>query len=258
VTGGVLAIGAAGALPSGTNLNISANSSVNVVNHGANPRIVLQLDGLSTASTGKLDISDNDVVVHNGDLTTINGQLKEGLNTGGAIWAGPGGIVSSTAATGNNVTGVGAIQNTDSHGNVLYGPGGDIATSFDGVSSLTTTDVLIKYTYVGDTDLNGVVNASDYAAIDNGFNMHLSGWANGDFNYDGVVNGDDYTLIDNAYNSQSSVALSGVSAGPAEMIASDTAQIAGVSTSAVPEPATLGMMGIGAAGLLLRRRRRSA
>ena len=264
VTGGVLSIGVAGALPSGTNLNIAANSSVNVVNHGGNPRIVLQLDGLSTATTGKLDISDNDVVVHNGNLTTINSQVQEGLNAGGPIWAGPGGIVSSTAAAGNLVTGVGAIQNSDSHGNVLYGPGGDVGTSFDGVTGLTTTDVLVKYTYFGDTDLNGVVNANDYLQIDNAFNYNaahpstpLTGWYNGDFNYDGKINGDDYTLMDNAYNSQSTVSLSSVSAGPAEMIASDTAQIDSVATPAVPEPA-LGMLGIGAAGLLLRRRRRTA
>jgi hypothetical protein len=64
-------------------------------------------------------------------------------------------------------------------------------------------------------------------------------------------------LIDNAFNSQGGVSLAGVSAGPAEMIASDTDQIAGASSSAVPEPATLGIIGIGAAGLMLRRRQRN-
>ena len=55
----------------------------------------------------------------------------------------------------------------------------------------------MKYTYFGDANLDGVVNASDYTLIDNGFNSQtsgplLTGWFNGDFNYDGVVNGDDY------------------------------------------------------------------
>ncbi len=84
------------------------------------------------------------------------------------------------------------------------------------------------------------------------------GWFNGDFNYDGKINGDDYSLIDNAFNTQGSVSLAGISAGPTEMIATNTSQIAGASVSAVPEPTTLGMLGIGAAGLLTRRRRRNA
>ena len=89
-------------------------------------------------------------------------------------------------------------------------------------------DVLIKYTFFGDADLSGVVDASDYTLIDNGFNSQsgpdpLSGWFNGDFNGDGQINGDDYSLIDNAYNTEqsaSSIAL------PANQIATNTAQIA--------------------------------
>ena len=74
---------------------------------------------------------------------------------------------------------------------------------------------------------------------------------NGDFNYDGAINGSDYTLIDNAFNSQGSVSFAGVSAGPAEMIATNTDQIA------EPEPGTLSLITIGAIGLLNRRRRRN-
>ena len=120
------------------------------------------------------------------------------------------------------------------------------------------TDVLMKYTYAGDADLSGTVTATDYMLIDNGFNSGgtLTGWRNGDFNYDGVINGDDYTLIDNAFNTQGTTSFAGISAGPAEMIASNTDQIAGASSSAVPEPTTLSVVGIGAASLLMRRRRR--
>ena len=82
--------------------------------------------------------------------------------------------------------------------------------------------------------------------IDNGFNSGgtKTGWHNGDFNYDGVINGDDYTLIDNAFNTQGSVSFAGVSAGPAEMIATNTDQIA------VPEPGTFSLIAIGAMGCL--------
>jgi hypothetical protein len=123
----------------------------------------------------------------------------------------------------------------------------------------------VKYTYYGDATLTGSVTAADYVQIDNAFNNNsnplntpLTGWYNGDFNYDGVINGDDYTLIDNAFNSQGQATFAGVSAGPAEMIANDSEQIASpaVAAPAVPEPCTFGLIGLGAAGLLARRRRR--
>jgi hypothetical protein len=110
--------------------------------------------------------------------------------------------------------------------------------------------VLVKYTYYGDANLDGAVDGSDYTLIDNGFTNHLSGWQNGDFNYDGVVDGSDYTLIDNAFNTQGA----SLGSNPAALIAGSTSQIAG-GTSAVPEPATLGLLGLGAIGLLGRRRR---
>jgi hypothetical protein len=74
-------------------------------------------------------------------------------------------------------------------------------STFDGLT-VTGTDVLMKFTYYGDANLDGKVDGSDYSKIDNGYLTHGTGWSNGDFNYDGVVNGSDYTLIDNAFNTQ--------------------------------------------------------
>jgi len=116
----------------------------------------------------------------------------------------------------------------------------------------------LQYTYYGDALLTGSVTAADYIQIDNGFNSQggphpLTGWYNGDFNYDGVINGDDYTLMDNAYNSQGNTSLASIPASPLKLVATETSQI---STS-VPEPTTLGIIGIGAAGLLMRRSRRT-
>jgi Carbohydrate esterase, sialic acid-specific acetylesterase/Dockerin type I domain len=102
---------------------------------------------------------------------------------------------------------------------------------------------------VGDANMDGVINAEDYTAIDNGFNMHLTGWSNGDFNGDGVINGDDYTLIDNAFNAEGAGGFAGVGT-PTEMVASDTAQV-----SVVPEPGGLVLVGMGAC-LFARWRRR--
>ena len=64
-----------------------------------------------------------------------------------------------------------------------------------------------------------------------------------------MIDGSDYTLIDNAYNTQGAQ-ISAEIATPTDLIAG------GSVGSSVPEPATLGLLGIGAAGLLGRRRRR--
>jgi hypothetical protein len=210
-------------------LTLQGTAAATIGSHTGSSPNVLQLDSISLDPTSKLDVANNAMIIHGGSLSQITNDLAAGFSSG--HWNGSTGIVSSTAATGgkSNV-GVGVAEN--------------VGTSFEG-QTVSSTDVLVKYTYYGDTNLDGKVTAADYTAIDNGFNMTLTGWQNGDFNYDGKINGDDYTLMDNAFNTQGSVVIAGASAGPTEQIAS----------AAVPEPATLSLIGIGSAGLLLRRRR---
>jgi autotransporter-associated beta strand protein len=212
---------------------------------------VLQL-GLSSA----LNINGNMIIQSNPSLQTITQEVAEGYN--GGNWNGSSKsaglpITSSSAASDStHLHALGVIQNDTTGG---AGGGTQMYSTFEGYSSLNDSDVLIKYTYYGDTDLNGQVDGSDYARIDNGYLNGLSGWFNGDFNYDNVVDGSDYTLMDNAYNTQGAQ-ISSIIASP-DAVATD--QIAGATigaTSAVPEPASLGLLGIGAVGLLGRRRRR--
>ena len=262
VSGGTLFLGKATAFPAGTPLLIGTGAKVVAENLGtAYASTVSSLN----ISGGTIDLNNNDLVVQKSNNATVGGNLSAVttlLTTGynGGAWNGTSGILSSAAATNSShLTTLGVIVNDSKGvaggGSPLYGASGTIATTFGGATP-ALDDVLVKYTYYGDTNLDGKVDGSDYSAIDATFlsegfvnglpTTPVSGWQNGDFNYDGVVNGSDYTLIDNAFNTQSAALTS--------EIATATDQIAGSgATSAVPEPATLGLLGIGVLGLLGRR-----
>jgi autotransporter-associated beta strand protein len=185
-------------------ITIGSTGSIAVANsatHGSRTVMVVGLL-IFSAGTGKLDLAGNDMMIHNGNLAQITGEIGRGYNL--AHWNGAGGISSSAAAVSTN-TGLGVELNS-ANGSQLF-------ATFDGQTA-TATDVLVKYTYYGDADLSGTVNSIDYGLIDNGLNMSLAGWRNGDFNYDGRINGDDYTLIDNAFNTQGAVSLAVVAAVP--------------------------------------------
>ena len=160
----------------------------------------LYIAGSTNAWQGSLDLTSNDLVVHNGNVAQLTNQLASGYGTAATYWKGQG--ISSSAAAGDPsyLTALGVELNTGLTGQALFGSGAPLGM-FD-KQNTSASDVLIKYTYYGDANLDGKVDGSDYADIDNGFTGHLTGWANGDFNYDGVVDGSDYTLIDNAFNMQ--------------------------------------------------------
>jgi prepilin-type processing-associated H-X9-DG protein len=246
VSGGTLELAVAGALPWGDALTIAAGAQV-VMDANTGLLIVnsLNLDPASTGSAvGKLDLTDNGLIVHNGNVTSITAAVKAGADN--LTWNGSTGITTATAAGDtHHLTALGVVQNENAAGRPIY------TSNFDGAMglSLTTTDVLVMYTYYGDANLDGRVDGSDYSLIDNGYLDHLTGWQNGDFNYDGIINGSDYTLIDNAFNQQGAELSAGI-AGPEATV---TAQLA----VPVPEPTGVGVMAVSLISMLGRRRRRS-
>jgi autotransporter-associated beta strand protein len=243
VNGGTLALGAIGALPSGNNLTVDGGASLVETNLGTTTSMYVG----KLVDDGKIDLANNGLVVHSGTLAAVTALVAGGYNNGG--WNGSTGIVSSAASSDTTyLTAVGVIVNDNGSGTALYGSGGTLNSTFNGITPVDG-DILVKYTYYGDTNLDGAVDGSDYTNIDNGFHNQLTGWINGDFNYDGVVDGSDYTLIDNAYNMQGP----SLGSNPASLIASNTAQIAGAS--AVPEPTAMSLISAAATGLLTRRRR---
>lgn len=149
-----------------------------------------------------LDLADNDLKIANASYATVTAQIVAARNAGS--WSGEG--ITSTTARNNAVrnTTLGTLK-----GSEFLAMNGAGAT-FDGFA-VGTPDILVKYTYNGDTDFNGHVDFDDYARTDSGFNNHSSGWMNGDFDYNGVVDFDDYALIDLAFDTQQPQGLRGMS-----------------------------------------------
>ena len=238
VNAGTLIVNAVGALPTNTKLTIAANAAM-TVDRGSGSRILLQLNQLTIGGvmgnwTGRLDLKNNDLIVHGGIYANILNQVTQGYTSGSG--ASSKGILSSTAA-GDLLHTLGVVTNS--------------TAAFDG-TTLVTTDVAVKYTYYGDANLSGTVDGSDYNLIDVGFGSHATTWQGGDFNYDGHVDGSDYSLIDNAFNLQGAT----LAATVGNQITQASAEIASGSAVAVPEPAALSILGIGTISLLGRRRRK--
>lgn len=66
-------------------------------------------------------------------------------------------------------------------------------TTFSG-QPVDSTALLIKYTYFGDANLDGVVDARDLLRLANGW-LGAGSWVHGDFDGDGMVNQADLTLL---------------------------------------------------------------
>ena len=239
VTSGTLTLSAAGRLPISSNISVITGGSIVEARLAGSPISVVPLGSVSTDSTGRFDLTGNDLVLTSTTLAAANSEVAEGF---AGNWS-SGGLVSSWAAADTtHLTSIGVIQNNQG-GSALYSS----TALFDGYAP-QAGDVLVKDTYFGDANLDGKVDASDYSRIDNAFvsNGALTGWFNGDFNYDGVVNGSDYTLIDNAFNTQ------GQALSSSEIFANSTAEIA--SPSSVPEPMAGSLLGVAIVGLMGRRR----
>jgi hypothetical protein len=260
-SGAALVIAAAGALPSGStivnngSLTVNGNvvtgniSGTGTLNIGAASTTVLKLasgslgssqNALSIATGSTLDISNNHMYINYGSgpdpILTIAAYIKSGYNGGG--WNGPG-IISSAAQIKTN--------------GLAYGVG--FADGKDGkVSGLTSGQIEVKYTLLGDANLDGLVNAADFTILAANFNQTVTAWDQGDFNYDGLVNAADFT--DLAANFNQSVSGADVSAGDvAALDAFAAANGLSLPTSSVPEPATAGLICMVGVGLLHRRRR---
>ncbi len=166
-------------------LNVSSNGRAKVTAGGSK---VLYTGTLSIAGTGALDLADHDLVVNNGSFSTIESYVLAGYRD--LPDSSASGIVSSTAQANGGLTILALFDNS------LAG-----ATDWPlgSGNSIPSNAIIGRYTYFGDSNLDGMVTGDDYGAVDANLGQTVAAglsWLYGDMNFDGVVTGDDYASID--------------------------------------------------------------
>ena len=135
-------------------------------------------------------------------LAAVTGLVASARSTAPTLWQGPG----ITTSVSTPITGLAALLNDD-------GTGSPFVSTING-QGVDANSVVVKYTYNGDTNLDGRIDAADYFRIDQGFLSAGSTYRDGSFDYDTTVNGDDYYLIDTAFLHQTgALAVSAAKAG---------------------------------------------
>ena len=204
-----------------------APSSVNRMNELFFEEVEFNVDG-------QWDLTNNHVVIDHAPAAgastyqSIRLYVQSGHNFG--TWAGDGlrSSAAATAASTSSPTGLGYARSTD------------VFTAFPATFLGQTVDdstVLVRYTLLGDGNVDGTVNIGDFAFLASNFNLP-GDWVDGDFNYNGTVNIADFSLLAANFNKS--------------MPADATLHRPG----AVPEPSTVALVAGGATVLGARRRRR--
>jgi hypothetical protein len=228
------------------NFNVSQTLGTLTLNSNGSATLASGTRMLNTANLvpggGKLNLTDGAAIARAGSIGTLSGTtysdiqglIQAGRN--GGNWNGNGIYTSLTDAKG-------ALPRTTlatALASQALGIDASDTTSWRG-QSVTGDAVLIAYTYAGDANLSGFIDADDYFQIDVGYNQATAGhsYFGGDFNYDGIINGDDFAIIDQNFVGQGAP-MTG--AAPLDL-------------ASVPEPAAGALIALAAAWAISRRRR---
>ncbi|MFT3789443.1 MAG: family 43 glycosylhydrolase [Tepidisphaeraceae bacterium] len=150
---------------------------------------VLGTTSVQLADTARIDLNDGSMVVDyasGSPIAAITSALRTGYAAG--TWAGPNGIVSTTAATAGNALGVAEASSL----------GSTVLAAFPGYIS-DNSAVVVRYTRSGDADLNRTTNFADLLTLAAHYAATNATYADGDFNYDGTVNFADLLILASSY-----------------------------------------------------------
>jgi len=198
----------------------------------------LTIDG-GQQPTGTLDLGNSRLILdYTGAVGSVLSDTKEQIRAARhgkddndqANWSGPG--ITTTIGGPSTVRPDRPLQRRMRQQRRPWSPGHHAALCELRRLAVDETSVLVRYTYTGDANLDGTVDADDYSYWLVGF-LTLHGqsdkWLWGDFDYNGRVDADDYTQWLNAFL-QHGAPLGG-------------------GAEPIPEPATLWLCGVAAAWL---------
>ncbi len=210
------------------------------VSGGTGPSVnsAIDLGSLTISGNGTLDINNDHIIISYGasdPMSTIIGYLQSGYNNGN--WNGPG-IISSEARTPTNghAYGIGFADGAD---NVVKG--------------LSSGQIEVAYTLLGDANLDGAVNGSDFSILAANFGLGHTNWDQGNFLFGSSVNGSDFSALAANFGQGDNGAA--VTVTPADYAALDAFAAANGLLADVPEPGSIAMLLMTGLGLFRRIRR---
>jgi len=236
----------AGGVTTGNHVAVTVDSGAKLQLLSNDAPITVASLKVDTTTNSTVDLGNNTLFIDYGSgpdpISSIVADITSGFN--GGAWNGAG--INSSIAASNNST----------PGNLQYGIGYADSADVGDPAGVPSGEIELRYTLLGDANLDGKVNGSDFTLMATHFNDAVTnGWDEGDFNYSGTVNGDDFVLLADNFNQYASESSP---AAAADLAALDSFAAAnGISLTSVPEPATAGMMLVAGLGILRRRRRRS-
>lgn len=145
---------------------------------------------------GKWDLNNNDLVVDHDAATAADNydRVKRYIQSGFALGSWNGNGLNSSAAI--------AAAGTQDRTGLGYAKSADVFGTFPATfvgQSVDNTAVLVRYTLLGDNNLNGTVEIGDFANLAANFNLP-GDWIKGDYNYDFTVGIGDFALLASNYN----------------------------------------------------------
>jgi hypothetical protein len=203
-----------------------------------------------TTTSSVIDLNDNSMLA--ASFATVGGisirTLLKNARNGGA-W------------TGNGLTSTAAKNDATHHTALGYAAAFQVLPSIGGGSftfhnqTVTTNEVVVKYTYYGDSDLDGDADGVDIGRWATNFTGELGGgasathdWFQGDWDYDGDVDGADASLWAAAFTGElGGGGLNSVVVNDPTINPKATAILQGMGITVVPEPTltTLAILGLG-------------
>jgi len=261
ITGGTLALTAGGGTAgtsyiSGGTFSIAAGAALDINDHG----MVIEY-GNGTSPVGDLSFART---ARNYPANSIQAYAQSGIDN--LAWDGPG-INSSVAKNDpNGLTAVGVADENDLL-NVYpsnYSVAGGGTGTWMGQPINDPNNVLVRLTYYGDGNLDGVVNRLDVTALSLGFSglAGYVGWSDGDYTYSGDITKVDVSLLAQSYLFQGAPLGDAITSSQAQyLLALDPDMPANVmadfqSIAGTPEPAAVGLLGAASVGLMGSRRRK--